>query len=85
MKRTNTFVSIVQKAVSATSPAASEPPHVRARLEAENADKLYRVAVRKLDRQRLGLEEKIEETLKALQRWEMDRLRAVNTGRFSRY
>ena len=80
MKRTNTFVSIVQKAVSAATPVTSEPPHIRARHEAENADKLYRVAVRKLDRQRLGLEEKTEETLKALQRWELDRLRAVDTG-----
>jgi hypothetical protein len=83
MKRTNTFVSIVQKAVSAATPATSEAPHVRARIEAENADTLYRVAVRKLDRQRLGLEEKIEETFKALQRWEMDRLRAVSTGQHS--
>lgn len=58
----------------------SESFHVRARNEAEIADKLYRVAVRKLDRQRLGLEEKIEETLQALQKWEMDRLRSVNMG-----
>ena len=83
IKRTNTFVSIVSRAVSAANSGASgEPPHIRARHEAEDADKIYRVAVRKLDRQRLGLEEKIEETLKALQRWELDRLRAVKTGLF---
>jgi len=35
--------------------------------------------VRKLDRQRLGLEERVEETLKSLQKWELDRLRAVKT------
>jgi len=33
-----------------------------------------------LDRQRLGLEEKIEDTLKTLQRWETERLRAVKTA-----
>ena len=36
--------------------------------------------MRKLDRQRLGLEERVEETLKTLQKWELDRLRAVKTG-----
>lgn len=80
MKRTSTFVSIVQKAVSAAGSAGSEPFYVRARREAEEADRVYRIAVRKLDRQRLGLEEKIEETLKTLQRYESERLRAVKTG-----
>ncbi|KAF8584019.1 hypothetical protein K439DRAFT_1653298 [Ramaria rubella] len=79
LKRTNTFVSIVQKAVNVATPTTSEPLHIRVRHEAENSDRVYRVAVRKLDRQRLGLEEKIEETLKAMQRWEMDRLRTVKT------
>lgn len=59
-----------------------EPAHVRARQDAEEADRSYRIAVRKLDRQRLGLEEKIEETLKMLQHWESERLRAVKTGAF---
>jgi hypothetical protein len=35
--------------------------------------------VRKLDRQRLGLEEYIEDALKNLQRWEAERLQAVKT------
>ena len=39
----------------------------------------YRIAVRKLDRQRLGLEERIEDVLKKLQRWEAERLQAVKT------
>nr|VWO94596.1 Ribonuclease 3 (EC (Ribonuclease III) (RNase III) [Ganoderma boninense] len=73
--RTGGFASLVSKAFS----ASGEPVHVRARREADNADKEYRTAVRKLDRQRLGLEERMEETLKTLQKWELDRLRAVKT------
>jgi len=72
-------VNVVTKALN--SNAQSEPVHVRLREEAEAADKVYRVAVRRLDRQRLGLEERIEETLKTLQKWELDRLRAVKTGK----
>lgn len=77
IKRSNNFVNVVTKALN--SNAQTEPAHIRLREEAEEADKIYRVAVRKLDRQRLGLEERIEETLKALQRGEMERLRAVKT------
>lgn len=77
MKRGNNFFSVVTKALNANGQA--EPPHVRARAEAEAADKTYRVAVRKLDRQRLGLEERMEEMFKTLQKWEVDRLRAVKT------
>ncbi len=77
-KRTNTLVSIVSKALQVNQ--NGEQPHVRARHEAEEADKTYRLAIRKLDRQRLGLEERLEETLKTLQRWELERLRAVKTG-----
>lgn len=72
---------MVSKAL--TTNANGEPAYVRARQEAEEADHNYRVAVRKLDRQRLGLEERIEETLKLLQRWESERLRAVKTGVYS--
>lgn len=39
--------------------------------------------MRKLDRQRLGLEERIEEMLKTLQKWELERLAAVKTGLWS--
>ena len=68
---------MIQKAL--TTNASTEPLHVRARLEAEAADREYRIAVRKLDRQRLGLEERIEDTLRVLQRWEVERLQAVKT------
>ncbi|KZV71565.1 hypothetical protein PENSPDRAFT_734057 [Peniophora sp. CONT] len=74
-KRSNKFLNVVSKALTNDK----EPPHVRARIEAEAADRTYRIAIRKLDRQRLGLEERIEEALKNLQRMEMDRLRAVKT------
>ncbi|KAJ6581367.1 hypothetical protein B0H19DRAFT_1060957 [Mycena capillaripes] len=57
----------------------AQPAYIKARNEAEEADHVFRVATRKLDRQRLGLEERIEDTLKLLQRWEMERLRAVKT------
>ncbi|KAI0352312.1 hypothetical protein OH77DRAFT_1428605 [Trametes cingulata] len=73
--RTSGFANLVSKAFAANG----EPAYVRARREAEVADKEYRIAVRKLDRQRLGLEERIEDALKTLQKWELDRLRAVKT------
>lgn len=76
VKRSNTLVNIVQKAINERH---SEPYHVRARNEANDADKVYHAAVRKLDRQRLKVEERVEETLKAAQKWELDRLRAVKT------
>lgn len=37
---------------------------MRTRLEADAADREYRIATRKLDRQHFGLEERIEETLR---------------------
>jgi len=80
LKRTNNFVNLVSKALQANS--NGEPVHIRLRQEAEDADTTYRVAVRRFDRQRLGLEERIEDTLKTLQRWEIERLRAVKTGVF---
>lgn len=78
IKRTGNFVNLVSKALNNAS--NGEPAYIKARHEAEDADKIYRVAVRKLDRQRLGLEERLEDTLKTLQRWETERLRAVKTG-----
>jgi hypothetical protein len=77
LKRTNTFASIVSKALANQQTA---PIHVRAREEAEDADKTYRIAIRKLDRHRLSIEENVEKTLKLLQRWESERLQAVKTG-----
>jgi hypothetical protein len=83
LKRTGTFVNLVSKALNANK--HGEPTYVKARHEAEDADKVYRVAIRKLDRQRLGLEERLEDTLKTLQRWEIERLRAVKTGPFIQF
>ncbi|KAF9218988.1 hypothetical protein BS17DRAFT_790309 [Gyrodon lividus] len=77
LKRSGNLVNVVTKALNANS--QNEPVHMRLRHEADEADKLYRVSVRKLDRQRLGLEERIDEVLKTLQRWEMERLAAVKT------
>ncbi|KAL9713703.1 Rho-GTPase-activating protein 8 [Leucoagaricus gongylophorus] len=76
-KRTGAFVNLVSKALAAN--ANGEPTHVRARQDAEEADRNYRIAVRKFDRQRLRLEEKVEETLKVLQHWESERLQAIKT------
>ncbi|KAK2463698.1 hypothetical protein APHAL10511_004449 [Amanita phalloides] len=77
LKRTNTIVNMVTKALNSNS--NGEPPHVRARHDADEADRAYRIAVRKLDRHRLAVEERLEDTLKTLQRWEVERLRAVKT------
>jgi hypothetical protein len=77
MKRSNTLVNVVAKALTVKE---SEPAHVKARNEAEEADRAYRVAIRRLDRQRLGIEERIEDALKILQKWEGERLKAIKTG-----
>ena len=80
LRRTGNFVSLVSKALN--NSANSEPGYIRARSDADDADKAYRIGVRKLDRQRLALEERIEETLKLLQHMESERLRAVKTGEY---
>ncbi|KIM44972.1 hypothetical protein M413DRAFT_17839 [Hebeloma cylindrosporum] len=77
LKKTGNFVNLVSKALKTDKD--SEPAYIRARLEADEADKVYRIGVRRLDRHRLALEERIEETLKLLQRWENERLGAVKT------
>lgn len=79
MKTTNNFVSLVKKAIEVNLDSSSPSAHFRARQEADQADQAYRVAARALDRQRLGLEDRIEECLKLMQRWESERLRAVKT------
>lgn len=74
----NYFVKAVQ---TATAPGPPEDPlHVKARKAAQEADVEYRKAVRQLDEHRCRVEERVDDTLKALQRWEMDRLKAVKTG-----
>jgi hypothetical protein len=59
--------------------ASTEPPHRKARITADEANEKYRTSVRKLDRQRLALEDRIEAALKQWYIWELDRLRAVKT------
>lgn len=84
VKRSNTVFSSIVKAVQtarAGDPTTELLPHVKARRVAEEADTTYRKAARSLDQHRCALEERIEETLKVLQRWEMDRLSAIKTGR----
>lgn len=76
LKKTNNFLNVVSKAMN----TQNGPAHIKARQDAEEADRDYQVAVRRLDRHRLGLEERVEETLKKMQRWETERLRAVKTA-----
>ncbi|CAE6425835.1 unnamed protein product [Rhizoctonia solani] len=78
IKRSGTVMNFIQRAVkNANTPA--EPPHIRARNEADAAEHAYRTGIRVLDKQRLGVEEKVEEALKVLNKWEIERLRAVKT------
>jgi intergrase/recombinase len=73
------MMNFIQRAVkNVNSPA--EPPHIRARNEADAAEHAYRTGIRVLDKQRLGAEEKVEEALKVLNKWEIERLRVVKTG-----
>jgi hypothetical protein len=74
-------MNFIQRAVKNAN-APGDPPHIRARNEADVAERTYRVGVRNLDKQRLGVEEKVEEALKVLHKWEIERLRAVKTGKF---
>ncbi|KAJ1306794.1 hypothetical protein OPQ81_007780 [Rhizoctonia solani] len=78
IKRSGTVMNFIQRAVKNVN-APAEPPHIRARNEADAAERSYRAGVRALDKQRLGVEEKVEEALKVLNRWEIERLRAVKT------
>jgi hypothetical protein len=80
VKQSNALANFVMKQIKAGSD--SQPPHVRARIEADDADDAYRHGVRRLDRLRLALEDDIEESLKLLQRLESDRLRAIKTGSY---
>lgn len=79
LKRSNSVMNFISRTVK-TASAPGDPPHIRARNEADLAERAYRAGVRTLDRQRLGVEEKIEEGLKVLNKWEIERLKAVKTG-----
>ncbi|KAG8788636.1 hypothetical protein FRC19_009933 [Serendipita sp. 401] len=74
LKRSGTLANFVMKQIKTGN---GPPPYVRARSEAQEADNAYRTAVRRLDRERLALEDRIEEVLKLLQKWELERLRVV--------
>ena len=78
LKRSGTLANFVMKQIKNTNNA---PPYVKARQDAHEADEAYKNAVRLLDRQRLALEDRIEETLKLLQKWELDRLRIIKDGK----
>jgi hypothetical protein len=76
LKRTNTLASFISKNLGT---GTGGTPYQKARTSALAAENEYRTAVRQLDRQRLGLEERIDATLKELQKMETDRLRGVKT------
>jgi hypothetical protein len=59
------------------SPLTQAPLLVRTRLEAEAVDRKYRNTVHRFDRQGLGLEERIEDTRRVLQRWQTQHLQAL--------
>lgn len=58
---------------------SAEPRHLRLRRDADNAEKVYEEAVRNLDRTRCQLEEVLFEHYGLTQRWEADRIRAVQS------
>ncbi|PWZ01952.1 hypothetical protein BCV70DRAFT_198230 [Testicularia cyperi] len=86
LKRAGTISAFVNSAVD-KMPApikaavggvvSGEPRHVRLRRDADNAEKVYEEAVRNLDRTRCHVEETLFEHYGLTQRWESDRIRAV--------
>jgi hypothetical protein len=61
------------------NPYPNETPGDRLRREANEADQRYKSGVRKLDLLRCQLEEAIMETLKFMERCELDRLKAIKS------
>nr|CDI55673.1 conserved hypothetical protein (N-terminal fragment) [Melanopsichium pennsylvanicum 4] len=88
LKRSGTISALVSSAVQ-KMPAplkaavggvvSAEPRHARLRRDADNAEKLYEEAVRNLDRTRCHVEEVLFEHYGLTQRWEADRIRAVQS------
>ncbi|KAH8116279.1 hypothetical protein DFH11DRAFT_1828006 [Phellopilus nigrolimitatus] len=77
VKRSNT---VRQHSVQSLSTIGTPSPSISARVPTPTLrTRPTGQGVRKLDRQRLGLEERLEDTLKRLQKLELDRLRAVKT------
>ncbi len=88
LKRTGTisaFVSSAVEKIPAPLKAAvggvvsAEPRHLRLRRDADAAEKVYEEAVRNLDRTRCQVEEVLFEHYGLTQRWEVDRIRAVQS------
>ena len=59
------------------NPRPNETVNEKLRREAQEADERYKAAIRKLDLLRCGLEESMMETLKHLEKCELDRLHAI--------
>ncbi|CBQ69590.1 conserved hypothetical protein [Sporisorium reilianum SRZ2] len=88
LKRSGTISAFVSSAVE-KMPApikaavggvvSAESRHVRLRRDADNAEKVYEEAVRNLDRTRCQVEEVLFEHYGLTQRWEADRIRAVQS------
>lgn len=88
LKRSGTISAFVSSAVE-KMPAplkaavggvvSAEPRHIRLRREADNAEKVYEEAVRNLDRTRCQVEQVLFEHYRLTQRWEADRIRAVQS------
>ncbi|EST08156.1 Rho GTPase-activating protein domain protein [Kalmanozyma brasiliensis GHG001] len=88
LKRTGTISALVSSAVE-KMPApikaavggvvSGEPRHFRLRRDADNAERVYEEAVRNLDRTRCQVEEVLFEHYALTQRWEVDRIRAVQS------
>ncbi|KAJ1021109.1 hypothetical protein NDA16_003895 [Ustilago loliicola] len=88
LKRSGTISALVSSAVE-KMPAplkaavggvvSAEPRHTRLRREADNAEKVYEEAVRNLDRTRCQVEQVLFEHYGLTQRWEADRIRAVQS------
>lgn len=88
LKRSGTISAFVNSAVE-KMPAplkaavggvvSAEPRHARLRRDADNAEKVYEEAVRNLDRTRCQVEEVLFEHYGLTQRWEADRIRAVQS------
>lgn len=88
LRRTSTISALVHNAVEKMPAplkaavggiASAEPRHTRLRRDADNAEKVYEESVRNLDRTRCQVEEVLFEHYGLTQRWEADRIRAVQS------
>jgi hypothetical protein len=76
----STYSSSINKYLPASLNVASdEPPHVRLRREANVAQEDYRFGVNEAEVRRLEMEEKIEQVLRTLEKWERERLGVISS------